>query len=78
MKNNNVPVVGPFNHFDEHALTLYDPNELELELVAHSSARGKFGIRSKYALRGFYSATLSEEGFERTPAILKEELGFPG
>ena len=33
------------------------------------------GVPFEYAVRGFYSVALSEEGFERTAGIL-EELGF--
>jgi len=83
LKNNNVTVKGPFNRFDEQALTIYDPDGLELELVAHSSAKQRDvnvwnygGIPFKHAIRGFYSVALSEEGFERTADVLKEELGF--
>jgi glyoxalase family protein len=83
LKNNNVIVKGPFNRFDEQVLTVYDSDGLELELVAHSSAEDRDlnvwndgGVPIEYAVRGFYSVTLSEEGFERTAGILEEELGF--
>jgi glyoxalase family protein len=83
LKNNHVTVSGPFKRFDEQVLSVYDPDGLELELVAHSSAQGrevnvwnKGGIPSNHAIRGFYSVTISEEGFERTADILTEELGF--
>ena len=83
LKNNNVIVKGPFNRFDEQILTVYDSDGLELELVAHSSAEDRDlnvwndgGVPIEYAVRGFYSVTLSEEGFERTAGILEEELGF--
>ncbi|MDW0195211.1 MAG: ring-cleaving dioxygenase [Nitrososphaeraceae archaeon] len=83
LKNNDVTVKGPFNRFDEQVLTVYDSDGLELELVAHSSAedrdlnvRNDGGVPFEYAVRGFYSVALSEEGFERTAGILEEELGF--
>jgi catechol 2,3-dioxygenase-like lactoylglutathione lyase family enzyme len=83
LKNDDFAVNGPFNRFDEQVLTIYDPDGLELELVAHSSAGDRDlnvwndgGIPFEYAIRGFYSATLSEEGFERTADILQKELGF--
>jgi glyoxalase family protein len=55
-----------------------------LELVAHNSATGnktaniwKEGpIPIEHAIRGFYSVTLSEEGYERTASVLTDELGF--
>jgi len=83
LKNNYITVRGPFKRFDEQVLSLYDPDGLELELVAHSSAQKREvnvwnggGIPSKHAIRGFYSVSISEEGFERTADILTEELGF--
>ena len=83
LKNNDIIVKGPFNRFDEQVLTVYDSDGLELELVAHSSAEDRDlnvwndgGVPFEYAVRGFYSVTLSEEGFERTAGILEEELGF--
>ena len=83
LKNNHLTVNGPFKRFDEQVLSVYDPDGLELELVAHSSAQEREinvwnggGIPSDYAIRGFYSVAISEEGFERTAEILTEELGF--
>jgi glyoxalase family protein len=83
LKNNHIMVRGPFKRFNEQVLTLYDPDGLELELVAHSSAKKREenvwnggGIPTKLAIKGFYSVTISEEGFERTADILTEELGF--
>ena len=83
LKNNHITVRGPFKRFDEQVLSLYDPDGLELEIVAHSSAQNREvnvwnggGIPSKHAIRGFYSVSISEEGFERTADILTEELGF--
>ena len=83
LKNNHIMVRGPFKSFKEQVLSLYDPDGLELELVAHSSAQKREenvwnggGIPTKHAIRGFYSVTISEEGFERTANILTEELGF--
>jgi glyoxalase family protein len=55
-----------------------------LELVAHKASAEerkdnvwKQGpIPVEYAIRGFYSVTLSEEGYERTASLLTDELGF--
>ena len=33
-------------------------------------------IPAEHAIRGFYSVTLSEEGYERTASVLTDELGF--
>ena len=84
LKNNNICFEEPTKRFDdeEEVITLYDPDGLELELVAHSSAKEnderfwKDGpISYENGIRGFYSVSLSEEGYERTSEILNE-LGY--
>jgi glyoxalase family protein len=85
LKSQKVPVQGPTKRFvdTEEVLTLYDPDGLELELVANRSAEDvmpqawKEGpIPIEHAVRGFYSVTLSEEGYEGTAHVLTNELGF--
>jgi glyoxalase family protein len=56
---------------------------MEIELVAHKDAETKKDhvwrkgpIPEEYATRGFYSATLSLEGYERTADLLIENMGF--
>jgi glyoxalase family protein len=51
--------------------------------VAHKSAYDTIldvwkdsPIPSEHTIRGFYSVTLSEEGYERTASVLTDELGF--
>jgi glyoxalase family protein len=51
--------------------------------VAHKSAVDRTSniwkdgpIPIEHAIRGFYSVTLSEEGYERTASVLTEQLGF--
>ena len=84
LKNNDICFEGQIKRFngEEQIIKLYDPDGLELELVAHSSAMEndkrfwKDGpISYENGTRGFYSVSLSEEGFERTSAILNE-LGY--
>lgn len=86
LQSQKVPVQGPTNRFNdtEEVLTLYDPDGLELELVANRSAAKertlhvwKEGpIPIEHAIRGFYSVTLLEVGYERTAHVLTNELGF--
>ena len=84
LKKNQIEFQGPSTRFDdEQVLSLHDPDGLGLEIVAHRSAddRGpntwKEGpIPTDHAVRGFYSVTLSEEGYERTASVLINELGF--
>ncbi len=56
---------------------------MEIELVAHKDAETKKDhvwrrgpIPEEYATRGFHSATLSLEGYERTADLLTENMGF--
>jgi glyoxalase family protein len=75
---------GPYKRFEnEQVITFNDPDGLELELVAHKSSKEretkvwKEGpIPVEHAIRGFYSVTLSEGGYERTASVLIDELGF--
>jgi len=84
-KNQKLEFEGPTTRYDdsEEVITLHDPDGLELELVAHESAdaRGvnvwkEGSVPVEHAIRGFYSVTLSEEGYERTSSVLTDELGF--
>jgi glyoxalase family protein len=84
-KNQKIKFNGPTKRFDdsEQVITLHDPDGLELELVAHKSAEDRTlnvwkegPIPPEHAIRGFYSVTLSEEGYERTASVLTDELGF--
>ena len=84
LKDSKIDFKGPNTRFDDEiALTVYDPDGLELELVAHESADyrtknvWKQGpIPEEDAIRGFYSATLSVEGYEYTSSVLTNILGF--
>jgi glyoxalase family protein len=85
LKESGVGFTGPAKRFDdeEQVITLYDPDGLELELVAHESAEDRRNniwkdgpVPIEDAIRGFYSVTLSEEGYERTASVLTEQLGF--
>jgi glyoxalase family protein len=84
LKKNQIEFHGPSTRFDdEQVLSLHDPDGLELEIVAHRSADDlsaniwkKGPIPTEHSVRGFYSVTLSEEGYERTASVLTNELGF--
>ena len=75
---------GPYKRFDdEEVIVFHDPDGLELELVAHKSSETRSinvwkegPVPIEQAIRGFYSVTLSEEGYERTASVLADELGF--
>jgi glyoxalase family protein len=75
---------GPYMRFEnEQVITFNDPDGLELELIAHKSSKKRDAnvwkegpIPTEHAIRGFYSVTLSEGGYERTASVLINELGF--
>jgi glyoxalase family protein len=83
-KDKKVEFSGPSKRFEnEEVISFHDPDGLELELVAHNSAENRTAnlwkegpIPIKHAIRGFYSVTLSEKGYERTACVLTDELGF--
>jgi catechol 2,3-dioxygenase-like lactoylglutathione lyase family enzyme len=67
--------------FEERALVFNDPDGLQLELVASPDANPDRAweqgpVPLEFAIRGFHRVTLSEEGYERTAALLTETLGF--
>jgi glyoxalase family protein len=83
-RNEKIEFRGPNKRFEnEQVITFSDPDGLEIELVAHRSAENRTAniwkegpIPIEHAIRGFYSVTLSEEGYERTASVLTDELGF--
>ena len=82
--NQDIKFDGPTKRFGtEKVITFQDPDGLSVELVAHESAKVRNAnvwsggsIPVKHAIRGFYSVTLSEVGYERTSSVLTDELGF--
>jgi glyoxalase family protein len=83
-RQNKIEFRGPHKRFEnEQVITFNDPDGLGLELVAHKSSKDKDAniwkegpIPIEHAIRGFYSVTLSEGGYERTASVLIDELGF--
>jgi len=83
-KQKKIEYRGPYRRFEnEQVIAFNDPEGLNLELAAHNSSKKrdlnvwKGGpISTEHAIRGFYSVTLSEGGYERTASVLINELGF--
>ena len=83
-KQKRIEFRGPYKRFEnEQVIAFNDPDGLELELVAHKSSKDrdanawkKGPIPIEHAIRGFYSITLSEGGYESTASVLIDELGF--
>jgi catechol 2,3-dioxygenase-like lactoylglutathione lyase family enzyme len=77
----NIRFEEPITRFEEEALVFEDPDGLELELVAHTGSEKRASwqegpVPAEKAIRGFYSAALSVEGYERTAKLLTETLRF--
>ena len=92
LKSNDISFVGPSERFGDEFISFHDPDGLMLELISPSSDDSQEQllqleqtdnntwkenpISKEYAIRGFHSATLSEEGYERTASLLADTLGF--
>ena len=81
LSEQGVECEGPYQRFEESVVSFPDPDGLRLELVAgsvlSSEKREIAGpIPVEYAIHGFHSATLAEEGYERTASLLTATLGF--
>ena len=77
----SVEFEGPHSRFQEQVIAFSDPDGLQLELVAglplSSEKSWQAGpVPLEFAIHGFHSATLAEEGYERTASLLTETLGF--
>jgi glyoxalase family protein len=76
-----VGVTRPETRFGERVLAFEDPDGLRLELAAAEPGDGRIPwtggpMSAEHAVRGVHAVTLSEQGFERTVALLGTGLGF--
>jgi glyoxalase family protein len=90
LKRNGISFVGPSKRFSDEFVSFYDPDGLMLELISPSSndfrkqqhphqldnVWKESPVTKEHAIRGFHSATLSEEGYERTASLLADTMGF--
>jgi glyoxalase family protein len=92
LKRNHISFVGPSKRFSDEFISFPDPDGLMLELISPSSNNfqspqqqqllpdnnvwKESPITPEHAIRGFHSATLSEEGYERTASLLADIMGF--
>ena len=77
----NVTYDNPSPRFGEEVIVFFDPDGLELELAADSADSGVSpwiidGISEEHAVKGFYNATLTLEGYESTASLLTEIFGY--
>lgn len=73
----NVPFEGPARRLGEEVITLHDPDDLELELVAGDDPRSGWqndAIAPGMEIKGFHSVSLCLEGYEHTAQLLTEVM----
>ena len=76
-----VAFEGPFDRFGEPVISFADPDGMRVELVATKLAPSDRAYEAgpvplEFAIRGFYSATLSELDHRETAALLTDTMGF--
>jgi len=91
LKRKGISFVGPSRRFSDEFVSFYDPDGLMLELISPTSNDfqkqqqqqhqpdniwKESPVSKEHAIRGFHSATLSEEGYERTALLLADTMGF--
>jgi glyoxalase family protein len=78
---NGITVGGPNPRFVDQILSFFEPDGLQIDLVAHQGAEERSGwnngpIPPEYAIRGLHSVSISVVRHEYTAALLSEVLGF--
>jgi glyoxalase family protein len=65
----DVSFDGPVTRFGDEVLAFTDPDGLQLELVASTDGEG-------HEIHSIHSATIAEEGYEKTARLLTDTMGF--
>jgi glyoxalase family protein len=81
LREHNIECNESLSAFGERVLAFNDPDGLQVDLVSSPDANPDHAweqgpVPLEFAIRGFHHVTLSEEGYERTAALLTETLGF--
>jgi glyoxalase family protein len=79
LKKFNIPFKQAQERFEEAFIYFEDNDGLGIELVANKDERKGFtygNIPLEYSLKGFYGVSLSEEGYERTAALLTDKMDY--
>jgi catechol 2,3-dioxygenase-like lactoylglutathione lyase family enzyme len=80
LRDKQIEVAAMGERLGEPVLAFADPDGLQLEIVGVSEPAGEpwkgGGIDADNAVHGFHSATISEEGYERTAQLLSRLMGF--
>lgn len=78
LKKFNINYKGPAERFEEIIIYFEDPDGLGLELIfSDKDKRNGFTyghIPLEYSIKGFYGAEIWVEGYERTAALLTEQM----
>lgn len=79
-ERNGVIYNNPSERNGEEVLVFLDPDGLKLELVSNPDDDRKpwvkGGVPAEHAIRGFYEAALTLEGYEATANLLTEVFGY--
>ena len=81
LTQHGIPFTGPIPRMGDQVLSFADPDGMRIELVATATLNsGKAYVNGpvplESAIHGFHSATLSEEGYQKTAALLTGTMGF--
>src|SRR5688572_15224859 len=60
---------GPFVRFGEEVVSFEDPDGLKIEIIGSTTEEGD-------SIPSIHSATLAEEGYEKTARLLTDVMGF--
>ena len=76
-----VPFKGPFDRLGEQILSFSDPDGLGIELIGTKTTRDDRAYQAgpvpiEFAIRGFHSATLTQEDHRETASLLTRTMGF--
>lgn len=71
----------PAGRFGDPLISFADPDGMLVELIASTNLKAEHAYQAgtvplEYAIHGFHSATLSEEGYLKTAALLTDTMGF--
>lgn len=81
LSDHRIAVQGPEERFGEELISFSDPDGMRIELISAANVSSERAYEAgpvplQYAIHGFHSATLSEEGYQKTAALLTDILGF--
>lgn len=81
LQQDGVTVEQSGRRFNEEVLSFTDPDGLRLELVAAATSDtrpvwSQGPVPAEHAIRGFFNATLNEQGHESTARLLTQTMGL--